>query len=80
MTYLGMCGRAVPPDVKVKLVLLLPAAGVKVYLGKRLNRLAKTRLWVLSMVFHILCPLIIKSWLDISNVETSELICGRWSE
>lgn len=44
MTHVGMCGRAVPPDVKVKLVLLLPAAGVKVYLGKRLNLLAKTRL------------------------------------
>lgn len=45
----------VPPDVKVKLAQLLPAAGGKVYLGKRLNLLAKASLWVLSMVSHIPC-------------------------
>lgn len=66
----------IPPDVKVILVLLLPAAGVKVYLGKRLNLLAKIRLWVLSMVSYILCLSIIKSWLYTTNVGSSELIYG----
>lgn len=70
----------IPPDVKVILVLLLPAAGVKVYLGKRLNLLAKIRLWVLSMVSYILCLSIIKSWLYTTNVGSSELIYGSLGE
>lgn len=70
----------IPPDVKVILVLLLPAAGVKVYLGKRLNLLAKIRLWVLSMISYILCLSIIKSWLYTTNVGSSELIYGSLGE
>lgn len=70
----------IPTDVKVILVLLLPAAGVKVYLGKRLNLLAKIRLWVLSMVSYILCLSIIKSWLYTTNVGSSELIYGSLGE
>lgn len=70
----------IPPDVKVILVLLLPAAGVKVYLGKRLNLLPKIRLWVLSMVSYILCLSIIKSWLYTTNVGSSELIYGSLGE
>lgn len=70
----------IPPDVKVILVLLLPAAGVKFYLGKRLNLLAKIRLWVLSMVSYILCLSIIKSWLYTTNVGSSELIYGSLGE
>lgn len=81
MACLGVCGRSAPPDAKAKLVsVAAPCSRGEGYLEKRLNLLAETRLWVLSTVFHILCHLIIKSWLGISDVGASELICGSLGE
>lgn len=63
---------AVPPDVKFKLVGVAPCSWGEGLSGKEAG--------VLSMVSHILCHLIIKSWLYTTHVGASELICGSLGE